>query len=161
IWRNAIGCPDRFLVGCNFAAKQVLEFAVVLLGASVDFVAFAKAGGGMIAAAGVAVVGTILVAVYIGRLFRITKNTAVLVGVGNGICGNSAIAAVAPIVKASPDEVAASIGFTAVLSIFMVLLLPVVQQRLHLSPQQYGVVAGLCVYAVPQVLAATFAVSPE
>ena len=80
---------------------------------------------------------------------------AVLVACGNSICGNSAIAAVAPVIGADGKDVAASIAFTAVLGVLVVLGLPLLVPLLRLSETQYGVLAGLTVYAVPQVLAAT------
>ena len=80
---------------------------------------------------------------------------AILVACGNSICGNSAIAAVAPVIGADSDDVASSISFTAVLGVIVVLTLPLLVPILHLSLTQYGVLAGLTVYAVPQVLAAT------
>ncbi len=79
---------------------------------------------------------------------------AVLVACGNSICGNSAIAAVAPVIGADGEDVAASIAFTAVLGVVVVLSLPLACPLLHLSGLQYGALAGLTVYAVPQVLAA-------
>ncbi len=80
---------------------------------------------------------------------------AILIACGNSICGNSAIAAVAPIIGADSDDVASSIAFTAVLGVAVVLGLPLLVPILRLSLTQYGVLAGLTVYAVPQVLAAT------
>jgi uncharacterized integral membrane protein (TIGR00698 family) len=80
---------------------------------------------------------------------------AMLVACGNSICGNSAIAAVAPVIGAKPEDVASSIAFTAILGVAVVLGLPLAVPLLDLSPTQYGVLAGLTVYAVPQVLAAT------
>ncbi len=73
----------------------------------------------------------------------------------NSICGNSAIAATAPVIGAEAEDVASSIAFTAVLGVLVVLGLPLLVPLLGLSPMQYGVLAGLTVYAVPQVLAAT------
>jgi uncharacterized integral membrane protein (TIGR00698 family) len=80
---------------------------------------------------------------------------AILIACGNSICGNSAIAAVAPVIGADGDDIAASISFTAVLGVVVVLTLPLLVPILQLSLTQYGVLAGLTVYAVPQVLAAT------
>jgi uncharacterized integral membrane protein (TIGR00698 family) len=62
---------------------------------------------------------------------------------------------VAPIIGADADEIASSIAFTAVLGVIVVLGLPLLVPILNLSLTQYGVLAGLTVYAVPQVLAAT------
>src|SRR6202041_1896730 len=64
-------------------------------------------------------------------------------------------AAVAPVIGADSDDIAASISFTAVLGVIVVLTLPLLVPVLQLSLTQYGVLAGLTVYAVPQVLAAT------
>jgi uncharacterized integral membrane protein (TIGR00698 family) len=80
---------------------------------------------------------------------------SILIACGNSICGNSAIAAVAPVIGADSDDVASSISFTAVLGVVVVLTLPLLVPVLDLSLTQYGALAGLTVYAVPQVLAAT------
>ncbi len=80
---------------------------------------------------------------------------SILIACGNSICGNSAIAAVAPVIGADGDDIASSISFTAVLGVIVVLTLPLLVPVLQLSLTQYGVLAGLTVYAVPQVLAAT------
>ena len=145
--------------GINFSAKTLLEIAVVLLGASLSTQTLNAAGLGLLAGI-VAVVGvTIVVSYGIGRLLGLHHRMALLVACGNSICGNSAIAAVAPVIRAHSDDVAASIAFTAVLGVIVVLGLPLLIPVLHLSNLQYGVLAGLTVYAVPQVLAATIPVS--
>ena len=91
----------------------------------------------------------------IGRVLRLPHRMAVLVACGNAICGNSAIAAVAPVIGAEGRDIASSIAFTAVLGVVVVLVLPLLMPLMHLSAAQFGVLAGLTVYAVPQVLAAT------
>ena len=89
------------------------------------------------------------------RALGLPTRLSVLIACGNSICGNSAIAAVAPVIGADGDDIASSISFTAVLGVIVVLTLPLLVPLLHLSLRQYGVLAGLTVYAVPQVLAAT------
>src|SRR5690606_31975522 len=84
---------------------------------------------------------------------------ALLIACGNAICGNSAIAAVAPVIRAEREQVASAIAFTAVLGVVAVLGLPLLIAPLALSDTEYGVLAGLTVYAVPQVIAAAFPVS--
>ena len=82
---------------------------------------------------------------------------SILIACGNSICGNSAIAAVAPVIGADSDDIASSISFTAILGVLMVLGLPLLIPLLEVVSflGQYGILAGLTVYAVPQVLAAT------
>ncbi len=145
----------RWRPGIAFSAKQLLEVAVVLLGATITFSAIVSSGLPLIAAT-VATVGVILVASYvISRFLGLPVRLSILVACGNSICGNSAIAAIAPVIGANGDEIASSISFTAILGVIMVLGLPLLIPLLGLSSTQYGILAGLTVYAVPQVLAAT------
>jgi uncharacterized integral membrane protein (TIGR00698 family) len=145
----------RWAPGIGFSAKTLLEIAVTLLGASISFQAVAQAGPGLVLGIA-AVVATAIAASYgLSRGLGLPRRMAILVACGNSICGNSAIAAVAPVIGAKPEDVASSIAFTAILGVAVVLGLPLAVPLLDLSPTQYGVLAGLTVYAVPQVLAAT------
>ncbi|WP_421580481.1 YeiH family protein [Shinella sp. M31] len=151
--------PEAFEPGVAFSAKYFLEVAIVLLGASVSAAAVMEMGLPLIGAIAL-VVGVALVASYaIGRGLGLSRSVALLVACGNSICGNSAIAATAPVIRADAEDVASSIAFTAVLGMLTVLLLPVLVPLLGLSATGYGVMAGMTVYAVPQVLAATAPVS--
>jgi uncharacterized integral membrane protein (TIGR00698 family) len=146
---------QRWTPGIGFSAKTLLEIAVMLLGASISFQAVQQAGLSLVL--GIAAVVAIAIGASYGlcRLLGLPKRMAVLVACGNSICGNSAIAAVAPVIGAKPEDVASSIAFTAVLGVIVVLTLPLLVPVLDLSLSQYGILAGLTVYAVPQVLAAT------
>jgi len=141
--------------GIKFSAKMLLEIAVVLLGASVSVRTVLAIGPGMLAGIAVIVALAILSSYGISRALGLPRRMAILIACGNSICGNSAIAAVAPVIGAHGDDVASSIAFTAVLGVVVVLGLPFLVPLLALSLTQYGVLAGLTVYAVPQVLAAT------
>ena len=141
--------------GIDFSAKLLLEIAVVLLGASVSVATILSAGWPLLLSILGIVAGAIILSFGIGRILGLSKRLAILVACGNSICGNSAIAAVAPVIGADGDEVAASIAFTAVLGVIVVLILPVIGTMLRMSQVGYGALAGLTVYAVPQVLAAT------
>ena len=111
-----------------------------------------------------AVAGTVAVAIacsfVIGRSLGLPARLSLLVACGNSICGNSAIAAVAPVIGADGDDVAASIGFTAVFGVIVVLGLPLLNIAVGMNALQYGVLAGLTVYAVPQVIAAAAPIGP-
>jgi uncharacterized integral membrane protein (TIGR00698 family) len=157
--RTAWAIPPTFAAGIRLASREVLEWAIVLLGLTVDLRQIVRAGPAL-AVGIVAVVVIGLSASYaLGRALGLPHTLAVLVGCGNSICGNSAIAAVAPVIGAEAEQVSAAIAFTATLGIVVVLGLPLLIGPLHLSYYQYGVMTGLTVYAVPQVLAAAFPVS--
>lgn len=148
----------RWAPGIDFSAKTLLEFAVAMLGASISIRAIVAQGLSLLVGVAIVVVASIFASYAIGRGFGLSRRLALLVACGNSICGNSAIAAVAPVIKAAPDDIISSIAFTAILGVGVVLLLPLLDPLLHLSQTQYGIIAGLTVYAVPQVLAATFPV---
>ena len=145
----------RWRAGIAFSAKQVLEVAVALLGASLSIAAIAASGPVLLVAIVTVVILSLAVSFGISRSLGLPVRLSILIACGNSICGNSAIAAVAPVIGASTDDVASSISFTAVLGVIVVLGLPLLIPLLHLSETQYGVLAGMTVYAVPQVLAAT------
>ncbi|USI74933.1 YeiH family protein [Sphingomonas morindae] len=147
--------PDaRFSAGIGFSAKILLEVAVVLLGASASVASLVAAGPALLLGIAALVAVAILASFVLGRLLGLAPRMALLVACGNAICGNSAIAAVAPVIGAEGEDVAASIGFTAVLGVGVVLGLPLLGAMLGLAGMRYGMLAGLTVYAVPQVIAA-------
>jgi len=157
--RSAVGMPAECEPGVRFVGKEVLEVAVFLLGATLDAPKLFASGPTLALGIVATVVVALVVGFGIGRAAGLPPRLALLVSCGNAICGNSAIAAVAPVIGADREEVAASIALTAVLGVTVVLTLPFLVGPLGYSDYQYGVLAGLTVYAVPQVLAAAFAVS--
>lgn len=145
----------RWQAGIAFSAKQLLEVAVMLLGASLSLAAIARSGPLLL----LVVVATVAIALAfsygVSRMLGLSNKMSILIACGNSICGNSAIAAVAPVIGANSEDVGASISFTAILGVLTVLGLPLLIPLFDLSASQYGILAGLTVYAVPQVLAAT------
>jgi uncharacterized membrane protein YadS len=134
--RTAWVPTPRFIPGIAFSAKFLLECAVVMLGASVSIATVLALGPFLLVGIASVVAMALGVSFVIGRMIGLPLRMAILIACGNSICGNSAIAAVA-------------------LGVIVVLTLPLLVPVLQLSLTQYGVLAGLTVYAVPQVLAAT------
>lgn len=153
--RTALPRVAHLRPGIDFSAKTLLEIAIVLLGASISLAAIRGAGLELIGGIAILVLASIIISFSIGRLFGLPARLAALIACGNSICGNSAIVAVAPVIEAGAEEITAALAFTAVLGVFAVFLLPIFFAHSGLSVSQYGVFAGLTVYAVPQVLAAT------
>jgi len=146
--------PARFQMGVRLAGHGLLEVAVALIGATMSFALLARTGTALIVAIALLVAAMIPVSYWIGKIFNLPDKMALLIACGNAICGNSAIAAVAPAIDAQSDEVASAIAFTAVLGIGLVILLPIGAHMLALGPLSGGALAGMTVYAVPQVIAA-------
>jgi uncharacterized membrane protein YadS len=138
-----------------FAGRQLLEVAIVALGLTTDLGRFASAGVPLVLGTIVTTSVALAAGIALARWCGLGQRHALLVASGNAICGNSAIVAVARAVDAPPIETASSIASTALLSIGLVLVLPLLGATMGLDDATYGAVAGMTVYAMPQVLAAT------
>jgi uncharacterized integral membrane protein (TIGR00698 family) len=158
--RNTVRLPSSILAGTAFASKTLLEAAVVVLGVSLDIRHLVEPGGRLLLAILLGVGVGMVTSFGLSTLLGLASRLAYLVAVGNAICGNAAIAAVAPVMRAERHEIASAVGLTAVVGMGMVLLLPTAVPVFGLSDAQYGLLAGMAVYAVPQVMAAAYAVSP-
>lgn len=149
-------CPAKpsWQLGINFSSKTLLEIAIVLLGASLSLGTMRSAGAMLVVCVVAVVAISICTSFVVARFCGLSRRLALLIACGNSICGNSAIVALAPVIEADSDEVAAALAFTAVLGVVSVLILPLVYFYAGMTVMQYGALAGLTVYAVPQVLAA-------
>ena len=152
--RTVLPPRQALLPGIHFSAKILLEIAIVLLGCSLSAATILSVGPGLLVGIAAIVAVAVTAGYLIGRALGLPRRMAILVACGNAICGNSAIAAVGPVIGAEAEDVAASIAFTAVLGVAVVLALPVLSVAAGLPAVQGGMLAGLTVYAVPQVLAA-------
>ena len=163
ILRNSLSTSnvvDIINPGSKWASSKLLEVAVFLLGASISFGQIIEAGPNIFILIAISVSGGFLITWFIGhRLFGLSSRLALLIGVGNSICGNSAVAAVAPVLKANSNEITAAIGISAIMGLIQILALPFLVPLLDLTYYQYGIITGITVYAVPQVVAASFSVS--
>ena len=138
VWRPSA----TFEPGIRFAGKEVLELSVAILGISVDLPLLRSRRSRVRRR------DRVDRRVGLGRrrahraCARTRRRLAILVACGNAICGNSAIAAVAPVIGADAEDVASSIAFTAILGVIVVLGLPLLIGPLRLTNYQYGVLAG-------------------
>nr|WP_294914636.1 putative sulfate exporter family transporter [uncultured Neokomagataea sp.] len=153
--QHIIKAPPQTESGILFCAKPILEAAILLLGASMSLSTLQHASPYLLVGILALVTITLSLGLTIGLTLKLPFSQAALIACGNAICGNSAIVAVAPLLKAKSSDIAACITFTALLSIIVVLALPLCAPFLGMNAHAYGIFAGLIVYAVPQVIAAT------
>lgn len=155
--RSTWGPGPKFIPGVAFSGRRLLELSVALMGGAVNADILRHLGLPLVWTVLLLVTVAIAVSYLIGRLLGLPRRTATMIACGNSICGNSAIAAVAPVVRATREETASSIAFTAVVGVPLMLLLPVFGRFTHMEAKPFGVLAGLTVYAIPQLLPATAA----
>ncbi len=147
--------------GVDFAGKRLLAFAVVLLGLRVMFDEFARFGVPLSAAV-LVVVGALVVALLMGKWFAVDARFAALIGVGTGVCGVAAIAALRGVVGARQAETTYAVAAITLLGSIGLVVFPLVQILWHpLHPEAFGVLTGATLHSVPQAVGAGFAGAGE
>ena len=145
------------LPGLAFASSVLLQVAIVCLGTTLALGKVLHVGARSLPV----MLGTLAVALagaaVLGRLLAVSPRLRTLVGVGTGICGASAIAAVARIVGATEAEIAYAISTIFVFNVVAVLLFPPLGRLLHLSQHGFGLWAGTAVNDTSSVVAAAYA----
>ncbi len=158
---NVIAVPTAFRPGIAFCGKKILQWAIVVLGASLSLRQIWKTGTESLAVM-LITLGVALIAAYVvGKLLGVRNKLTCLVGVGTGICGGSAIAAVAPIINADDDDIAFSISTVFLFNVVAVLIFPLVGHLLGLSYQGFGLWAGTAINDTSSVVAAAYSYSQQ
>lgn len=151
----------QLLPGASLTVRKLLPLGIILLGARMDFMEALRIGApGLLMSLGVVVV-SIIALLWLGRLLGLDRKLAVLLGIGTGICGGTAIVAVAPLLRASDRHVLVSVGLVTFVGLAAMLVLPLLSGALGLTDTQFGMLAGLSIHQTPQVIAAGFAVGDE
>ncbi len=154
---NLLRLPEIFTPGIRFSYQAVLRAAIVLLGASLSFQQVLRIGGKALLMVSALMTVALLVAHALGRLARVSSRLSTLIGVGTAVCGNSAIAATAPVIGASDAEVSFAIAANTIFGTAAVFLYPVLGHLLGLSSGFFGSWAGMAVNDTSQVVATGFA----
>lgn len=153
------GVPPALRDGIQFADKQVLAWAVIGMGAGLHIQQVSELGWRAIGMVLCSVCVSLWGAAFLGRTLGLAPRFAMLLGIGNGICGGSAIAGAAPLLRADEREVATGIAAVNLVGTLAMFLLPVASYWLELSDVAAGYFAGGTLQAVGHVTAAGYAVS--
>lgn len=153
--RNTGVLPSLFLPGIK-AFEKILILGIVLIGASLNFKNIGSQGANMLIIILVTMTVSFFVIYFLGRLFKLPFGLAVLLSVGTTICGGSAIAVTAPLIKAKEEETSYAIGTIALWGFVAILLYPKIAQMLSVTDMNFGVFAGTAIHSTPQVVGAGF-----
>lgn len=154
MWRER---PMAVFGGIQYTSKKVLQYAVILLGFGLNLTQIAQVGWGSLPVICATIATSLIVAYVLCRVLKVPGKTATLVGVGSSICGGSAIAATAPVIKASDEEVAQSISVIFLFNVIAALVFPTLGSALGLSNEGFGLFAGTAVNDTSSVTAAASA----
>jgi uncharacterized integral membrane protein (TIGR00698 family) len=156
---NLAPLPDALAPGIRFSYQTVLRAAIVLLGAAFSFQQVLAIGGKALGMIAILMCLALAAAHLLGRLAGVPGRLATLIGVGTAVCGNSAIVATAPVIRARDEEVSFAVATNTLFGTLAVLLYPVIGRLLHFGDAQFGTWAGTAVNDTSQVVAAGFAYS--
>lgn len=156
---NFIRKTTFFASGIKFTSKKILKFAIVLLGLSLNIKTILNVGKMSLAV----MVFTLLTCFgggyFIGRALGLNWKLSNLISAGTGICGGSAIAAIAPTIDADDTDVAYAMSATFLFDMAMIVLFPIMGHALGMSDQAFGIWAGTAVNDTSSVVATGYAFS--
>lgn len=144
---------DAFKPGVKFASKFILQCSVVLLGAKLSLQVVWQVGLESLPVMLASLTACLLAAFWIGRLLGTDRDLKVLIGVGTGICGASAIAAVAPVIKAKSNDISYAISTIFVFNLLAIVVFPPIGHALGMSAHSFGLFAGTAVNDTSSVVA--------
>jgi uncharacterized integral membrane protein (TIGR00698 family) len=143
-----------YAADCRAFAKFLLQASVVALGFGMNLHEVLKAGrtGFLYTALGIGF--ALLAGFLIGKILSVRATTSYLISTGTAICGGSAIAAIGPIVQASDEEMAVSLGTVFILNSVALFIFPSIGGHLHLSQSQFGLWSALAIHDTSSVVGA-------
>ena len=157
---NFFNLPENLWAGINFSEKKLLAWAIIFMGVKLDFNIVKELGYKSIVVIVVSIVFTLLLSQIISKLLGFNRRLGLLLGIGNGICGSSAIAATEKIIGAEKDEVGLSVTIINFLGTMGMFLLPLlIKYIFHFDDIKSGFFIGNTLQAVGQVVAAGFSLN--
>jgi uncharacterized integral membrane protein (TIGR00698 family) len=147
--------------GISLSSAKMLEWSVVLLAFSIDYKAIGAIGAKDFAVIIMVVLVVLLATYYLSKMLSCPGKTGWLVGFGTAICGSSAIAALAPKIKANKEDVAISLASVNLLGSLAMVLLPFVFEFYPLLEKEMAFLIGASLHSVGNVAGAGFSVSEE
>lgn len=158
--RLAPTAVPRLAPGLRLASKLVLQVAVVLLGARLSLAEVARVGWDSLPVMLGTVLACLAAAAVLGRALGIDRELVALLGTGTAICGASAIAAVTPVLRATPTNVAYALSTVFAFNVAAVLVFPPLGHALGMSQEAFGLFAGTAVNDTSSVVAAAATFGP-
>lgn len=156
---NSFCKPTWLAQGLKFTSKKILKLAIILLGASLSVNVILSVGKMSL----MVMVFTLLTCFgggyLVGKALGLNWKLSNLISAGTGICGGSAIAAIAPVIDAEDKDIAYAMSATFLFDMAMIVLFPIMGRWMGLSDMAYGLWAGTAVNDTSSVVAAGYAFS--
>lgn len=156
---NLSGHP--FLHLNHKATNLLLQVSVVGLGFGMNVNSALSAGKAGFLFTVASIFSTLILGFFIGKWFNVEKKTAHLISCGTAICGGSAIAAIAPVIKSDEKQTSVALGVIFILNSIALFLFPAVGHWLELSQQEFGLWCAIAIHDTSSVVGAANRYGPE
>lgn len=148
---------EKVKPGIAFTSKKILQWAVVILGFTLNIKTVLSVGGKSLPIIVATIATSLIVSAILCKVMKVDKNVSILVGVGSSICGGSAIAATAPVIDADDEEIAQSISVIFLFNVIAALIFPTFGNAIGLTNDGFALFAGTAVNDTSSVTAAASA----
>ncbi|MGW7777615.1 YeiH family protein [Staphylococcus xylosus] len=155
LFRHFKGYPESYRPGITFASKRLLKFAIILYGLKLNIFDVIEEGSTLLLIDGGVIIVSIGLMLLLNHYIKGDKAITLLLGIGTGVCGAAAIAAVSPILKSREKDTAISIGIVALIGTLFSLAYTVIYTLFTISPEVYGVWSGVSLHEIAHVILAT------
>ena len=155
-----LGVIIAFISGNPFSdrtkiySQKLLAYSIVGLGAGMNLITVGKVGLSGLGITIISITATLLLGVAIGKLAKSDRETSILISVGTAICGGSAIAAIAPVIKAKPYSITVAMGTVFLLNALALIVFPEIGHLLDLNQKQFGLWSALAIHDTSSVVGA-------
>jgi len=157
---NHIKKPSKMIsAGLKFTSKRVLKFSIILLGASLSIGTILSVGRLSLTVMIFTLITCFGCGYFVGKWLGLDWKLSNMISAGTGICGGSAIAAMAPVIEAEDKDVAYAMSATFLFDMAMIVLFPIMGRAMGLSDMAYGLWTGTAVNDTSSVVAAGYAFS--
>lgn len=156
-----IANPFKYFFTKHKITARLLQYSVVGLGFGMNVGSAVAAGKQGILFTIFSIVGTISLGALLGYLLKIDKKTSHLIASGTAICGGSAIAAIAPVIRAEEKQISVALGIVFVLNSVALLIFPFIGHYFNLSQTQFGLWSAIAIHDTSSVVGAASAYGEE
>jgi len=150
---NLVKWPEFANPATKLSSKTIMRIGVALLGAQVSVVSLKEIGLKGVITVIIVVTFTIFGILGLSKLFKMSGELGLLIGVGFGVCGATAVAAIRPQTRATEEETSYAIGLIALCGTLSIFMLPLIGHAIGLDTREFGAWAGAAVHDVGQVVA--------
>ncbi len=150
-YRQIWGYPEQIRSGIQFSAKKLLRLAIILFGLKLNMdVVFSQGLTLLLYDAGT-IVFSILLTLVLAKILKADLDLSLLLGIGTGVCGAAAIAAVSPILRAKDEDAAVGVGIIALVGTVFAVGYTLLRPVLAINDAQYGMWSGISLHEIAHV----------